>query len=398
MTESEWRSAGILTGLFFLTAGYIAYVIAPASVLPLFVEAFSVDKPTASASISAVFLTWAVLQIPGGYVLDRYDNRRLVALGAVVFVLAAAAGLVASSYPVFLLTRLISGASAVFIFVGSVNVLSQVLPETRQALGIGTFIASPPFGVALGQFTGPLLADPYGWRGAFAAYVLLAAVGLVVTLAFLRESMEVGSPVSLQQYATSLRNPSVLLVSTASLCTYAVWTFLVTWMPAYGTEVLGIDLAAAGATAALVPLAGIVSRPGGGWLSELIGGRLTPVIVTSFLASILLLYWLSGAPSPTAFAFLLALTGGAVNLSVGLYLVYVNSLTDAATQGTGLSVLLTFSQVGNLVSPVVGGWMIERYSWSAGFGFAAGLAVLGLVAIVAVSTTSSSLVRGRGTP
>ena len=160
-------------------------------------------------------------------------------------------------------------------------------------------------------------------------------------------------------------------------------------MPTYGPDVLGIELAAAGAATALVPLAGIVSRPGGGRLSERLGGRLQPVIVTSFIASILLLYLISVAPSPTAFAALLALTGGAVNLAVGLYLVYVNTLADAATQGTSLSVLFTFSQVGNLVAPVAGGWLIAELSWTAGFGFAVALAIVGLATILVAPAASS---------
>lgn len=94
---------------------------------------------------------------------------------------------------------------------------------------------------------------------------------------------------------------------------------------------------------------------------------------------------LSGAPSPTTFAVLLALTGASVNLAVGLYLVYVTLLADAATQGTSLSVLFTCSQIGNLVAPVAGGWLIVKFSWIGGFGFAIGMAILGLGAITFVA-------------
>lgn len=388
VTESGWRSAGILVGLFFLVAGFIAYAIAPASVLPLFMAEFSIGKPAASASISAVFLTWAVLQLPGGYLLDRYDTRWLVFAGAGVFILASVSGLLVSSYRVFLLTRLVGGASVVLIFVGSVTILSRVLPETRRALGLSIFIASPPFGIAIAQFAGPLIGVPYGWRAAVLAYTLLGAFGFLLVLVLLRHPVAATGRISVREFATTLRNPGVLLVSFASLCTYTVWTFLVTWMPAYGTEVLGFNLAAAGAATALVPLAGIVARPSGGWLSDLIDGRLRPVIGLSFLASIPLLYGLSTAPSPMAFAVLLALTGAAVNLGVGLYLVYVNQLSELATRGTSLSVLVTVSNIGNLSAPVLGGWIIVQFSWTAAFGFAVSLAIFGLLTILLVPLIS----------
>ena len=379
-----------------VSAGFIAYVIAPASTLPLFAAAFGVDKPTASAAISAVFLAWAVFQIPAGFVLDRSDNRRLVAAGTAGFVLAGLAGLLDVSYGTFLLTRVASGGAIALVFVGSVNVLNRVLPADRRALGVSLFIASPPLGVAVGQFSGPLIAGPFGWRAPLLVYTLVALVGLGVFLVALRRPVGAADRVTPAQFVAALRNGPVLLVSAASFCTYVVWTFLNTWMPTYGTEVLGIDLAAAGAAAALVPLAGIVARPAGGWLSARIGGRLVPVIVASFLATTVLLVLLSRAPAPTAFAILLALTGGAVNLSVGLYLVYVHGLADAATQGTSLAVLATVSQVGNLVAPVAGGWFIDRFSWTAGFGFAAALAVAGLVAVTLVPITARR--SGRGAP
>lgn len=388
MSTTTWRRWGTLVGLFLLTAGFIAYAIAPASIFPMFMETFDIGKPAAGTSISAIFLTWAILQIPGGYALDRYDNRRLVLGGGLLFVAASVCGLLTASYPAFLVTRLASGASAVFLFVGSINILSSVLPESRRAVGLSLFVASPPFGAALAQYAGPVLAGGHGWQAPFLAYTLLALVGLGLALTLHRQPTEVTDRVDFGQFLSALRQPAVLLVSVASFCTYAVWTFLNTWMPTYGNEVLGIELAAAGAAAAFVPLGGMVSRPVGGWISELLGGRLKPVIVLSFLASIALLYCLSVAPSPTAFAVLLALTGGAVNLAVGLYLVYVNLVADVATRGTSLSVLLTFSQSGNLVAPIAGGWLIDHLSWTAGFGFAAVLALVGLLAIALGPTPS----------
>lgn len=387
MVSSDWRTWGTLAGLFLLTAGLIAYAIAPASVFPVFMAAFAIGKPAASTSISAVFLTWALLQIPGGYLLDRFDNRHLVFLGAVVFVLTAVAGLLVQSYGLFLITRLVSGASAVFIFVGSVNILGHVLPEDREALGLGIFLSSPPFGLVIAQYSAPRIADLFSWQAAILVYTVIALIGLIISVALLRQPIRADGRVTVRQFVAALRNPAVLLVSIASFCTYSIWTFLNTWMPTYGNEVLGIELAAAGAATAMVPLAGIISRPGGGWLSEQLGGRLRPVIVLSFLASILFVSLLSIAPSLTTFVLLLALTGGAVNLAVGLYFVYVNTLAGASTAGTSLSVLQTFSQLGNLVAPVVGGWLIAEISWPAGFGFAVALAIIGLITILVVHHT-----------
>lgn len=90
----------------------------------------------------------------------------------------------------------------------------------------------------------------------------------------------------------------------------------------------------------------------------------------------------------TGFAVLLAFAGAAVNLAVGLYLVDVNALAELVTQGTSLSVLITFSQIENFTPPVVGGVGIEEISWTAGFGLAAVLAIADLITILVAPSTA----------
>lgn len=388
MEAGERRAWGILTGLFLLMAGLVAYIIAPASILPVFADAFEVDRSAASASISAVFLTWVALQIPAGYVMDRYDNRLLVGLGGAVFIASALGSAFVSDYGSFLALRAACGVGAVFVWIGGINILQSVFPASRRPLATTTYVASPPFGSAVALYTGPLLAARFDWRAPLLAFAVLGVLGLVAFTVLLRRPVEVDATVTIAQFLAALRNVPVLLVSLACFCSYTIWTFLTTWMPTYGTDVLGIELAVAGAATALVPVAGIVARPAGGWLSHRLGGRLSALIGVSFIATVPLLYGLSVAPSATAFAALLALSGAAVNLAIGLYFVYVNRLTEAATSATSLSVLSTFSQVGNLVAPVAGGWLIDGVSWTAGFGFVAALAVVGLVVVSTVSLTS----------
>ena len=374
----------LLGGLMLLSTGFIAAVIVPASVFPLFMAAFGVGKAAASATISGVFLAWALLQLPVGYALDRRENRRLVLLAGGAFLVVGLAALAVETYAVHLLFRLAMGACAALIFVGSLNVLAQVLPAERQALGTSLFLASPPLGIAVAPFGGPRIAASFGWRAAGVAAVGLAAAGLLVVAAVHREPVTTASEVTVAQYLAAVRDPDVLLVSTMALCSYAVWTYLTTWMPTYGTEVVGVDLATAGAAAALVPLAGLLARPGGGWVADRLGGRLRPVVAASFVATAALLLALGEARSPAAFAAVLALLGASVNLAVGLYFVYVARLADPATTATSLSVLAGLSQVGNLVAPAAGGWVIEAVSWSASLWVAAGVAVAGLVALALV--------------
>jgi predicted MFS family arabinose efflux permease len=51
----------VLGGCFLVATGFNAYLFAPASIVPLFVDEFGIDKPAAGLAISAVFLGWTLL-------------------------------------------------------------------------------------------------------------------------------------------------------------------------------------------------------------------------------------------------------------------------------------------------------------------------------------------------
>ena len=372
----------VLCGCFLVSTGFNAYLFAPAPVVPLLVEEFGVDKPTAGLAISATFLAWVLLQLPGGLLMDRYDNRLLVWAGAALLFVAAAAGVLAPDYRTFLLTRFLAGGSALFLWTTGANVVDRSFPASRRAVGTGLFIASAPAGVTLAQFAGPLIAAAAGWRATLLVYPTVTAVGLPFLYLLLRDPVRNEGRLELAAFAAALRNRTVLLVSVSSFCAYSLFVFFNSWMPTYGTDVVSLDLATAGALTAIVPAMGLLARPGGGWLSDRIGGRRRPVLVGTFLLVLPALLAVTAVSSLLGYAAVLVLAGIGSQLGTGVFYVYVGELSAEETRGTGLAVLTTLSISGALTAPVLTGWLIEQFSWDAAFGFGALLAVVGIVAVL----------------
>ena len=383
MTRVARRPWLVLAGCFLVSTGFNAYLLSPAPLLPLLVGEFGVDKPTAGLAISAAYVSWLVLQLPGGLLLDRHDNRRLVYAASAVFVVGAGAGAVAGSYPAYLGTRLVAGATAVFLWTASANIVTRTFPDDTRALGTSVFVASAPLGLAVAQYAGPLVAAAWGWRAVNLVYPLVTLAGLPVFALALDEPVRNPSRLSLAGFGRALAEPAVLAVAVASFFAYALFLFLNAWMPTYATEVLGSGLAAAGAATALVPLAGLAARPGGGWLSDRLGGRRRAVVALSFVVALPAVAGLALAGTLAAFAVALLLAGFAAQLGIGVVYVYADELAGAGAGGTSLALVTALSVGGALVSPVVGGWVVDAFSWGAGFGFAAVVAVAGLVATAA---------------
>ena len=380
-TESEARPWLVLAGCFLIGTGFNAYVFAPASIMPPFVAAFGIDKPTAGLAISVVFLAWALLQVPGGLLMDRYDNRVLVWIGVVVFLVAAVAGLFAPTYPTFLATRFVGGATAVFLWTANANIVGRSFPQARRAAGTSLFVASAPAGVTLAQAAGPPLEAAVGWRGVVAAYAVVAVFGVVPFTRALDAPVRNESTLSVGGFVDALGNRRVLAVAVSSFCAYSLFVFFNSWMPTYATEVVGVDAGTAGALAALLPAMGLAARPGGGWLSDRIGGRRRPVSVAAFLVVLPAIVVAAVATSVTGFAAALLVAGVGSQLGTGVFYVYVEELSPDESGGTSLAVLMTLSIAGSLVAPVAAGWLVESVSWTAAFGFGGLLGVAGIVAI-----------------
>ncbi|MFB6206502.1 MAG: MFS transporter [Haloglomus sp.] len=380
--DSMRRAWLVLAGCFLVASGFNAYLFAPASIVPPFVGTFDIDTPAVGLAISVAFLGWLVVQIPAGFLMDRYDNRKLVWAGVAVFFVAAAAGIFAPNYPAFLATRIVAGTAAAALWTANANIVGQAFPVERRAVGTSLFVTSAPAGVTLAQAAGPPLAAAFGWRSVLIAYPLVTVCGLPLFAATLRTPVRNEAQLSLSAFATALADRQILAVSVSSFCAYSLFVFFNSWMPTYATDVLRVDLGTAGVLAALVPAMGLAARPGGGWLSDRLGGRRRPVIIGAFLLVLPALVGAAMSSTTLGFAAALLLAGVGSQLGTGVFYVYVEEVSPAESGGTGLSVLMTLSIAGSLVAPVVAGWLIDVLSWTAAFGFGGVLAVVGIAAVV----------------
>ena len=380
-STSARRPWVVLAGCFLVATGFNAYLFAPASIISFFVEAFAIDKPAAGLSISVVFLGWVLFQIPSGLLMDRYDNRVLVWVGIAVFVGAAVVGPFAPTYPAFLVTRFVGGATAVFLWTANANIVAQSFPQARRAVGTSLVVTSAPAGATLAQVAGPPLQTVVGWRGVVAAYAVVTIAGVVPFVWALDDPIRNESALSLSGFATALSDKRVLAIATSSFCAYSLFVFFNSWMPTYAAEAVSVDLATAGVLSAIVPAMGLLARPGGGWLSDRLGGRRRPVIIAAFVLVIPALVVAAVATSVVWFAAALLLAGVGSQLGTGVFYVYVEEVSPPASGGTSLAVLMTLSIAGALVAPVAAGWLVDVASWTTAFGVGGVLALSGVAAV-----------------
>ncbi|MFI5772159.1 MFS transporter [Streptomyces sp. NPDC051658] len=130
--------------------------------------------------ISAAQLVPLVGLLVAGELLDRYDERWVVGMGACVVAVGLCAGGLAPGYGALLGVLLVVGAGYSTVQPGGSKSVASWFDASRRGLAMGIRQAGLPLGAALASAVLPLLAVAHGWRSTLVAGGLVALLGAIV--------------------------------------------------------------------------------------------------------------------------------------------------------------------------------------------------------------------------
>lgn len=125
----------------------------------------------------------AMLMIVAGRFGDIFGRRRLMYLGSVIFIIAAAGGGFASSIDMLIAFRALMGIGAAFLFILSGAVLAETADRDNQQKVIGIYAAVTGIGLAIGPFLGGFLVSVLSWRWVMWVNLPFLIVGLSICMA-----------------------------------------------------------------------------------------------------------------------------------------------------------------------------------------------------------------------
>jgi predicted MFS family arabinose efflux permease len=370
-----------LGGLWLLTAATHHYVVAPASVLPQVAAGLGVSSGRAVWLVSAVPASWAATNVALGVWIDRAGDYRTIAVGTLVVVVAggwSAGAARAGSFWSLLAARLVAGVAIGLVWTASTNLVGGAVSSANRGTAIGVFLTSAPAGFALGQATGPVV----GWPASLLVMPVVALPAFaLVTVSVGRLSLDPPTDAGVAR-ADVLRHRTVWYGCAMAFAAYSYYLFLNSWLPTYLAQEFAVSTTVGGALAAVFPAMGVLSRVGGGAVSDrLLGGRRVPVLRAAFLVSLPTVVALAWTRWLAVVVATLVVAGFVVQLTFGVVYSYVREAVDAGVTGTALAFLTTAGISGAFSAPLVTGALIE---WSGGyaaaFGYAAILVSLGLAA------------------
>ena len=201
--------------------------------------------------LSAFVMTYALFQVPAGYLVDRWDLRWSYAAAVAWWSLAALATSVVPSLGMLLVCRALLGVGESFNWPCALKVTARVLPPSDRSLGNGIFNSGAAVGAVVTPLVVNMLTPRFGWRTTFAVIGSAGFVWVAIWLFLVRGEQRrlLGKRESKRVEGIPL-NPSrprlapTALIGFAAVLTAAIAVALATFQ--YGPAALWLGIAVGG--------------------------------------------------------------------------------------------------------------------------------------------------------
>ena len=370
-------------------------------------------SPTIQGAVmSAFFLGYVTLQIPAGYLSDRFGGKWVLGLGVLfwsLFTLLTPAS-AALGITMLLACRFLMGVAEAVTWPSIYSLYSRWVHPDRRASAVGLMNSGISGGSVIALICTPWLISVWSWQGAFYLYGLLGILwfGVWAPLARSRpteptqwetESATAQAPVQTPQSDSTsgtqyprltvgrmLRSRAVWAIAIAHICINWSLYLVLSWFPTFVNRELGADLQLAGFLALAPTIVSLIMAPFAGRLFDrLVANGRDRLKVRRAMQS-LAFVGITAAMMAITLTDSLILSVAVITLSNALTAFSIGGFAtnhlDIAPNQSGLlmGVTNTLAAVSSSASVFVSGWIQDLSGgWDAVFLTAAAVSVFGAV-------------------
>jgi MFS family permease len=336
-------------------------------------------------AISAFAYPYAILQLAGGWLGDRFHVRYVLAVCGIIVCIATLLTGASTTFAMLVFARTLLGLGEGLAFPTATRALAIWLPPERWGFAQGITHAAARLGNAL---TPPLIAALLAYTTWHVSLYLLGSLSLLWTFAWLwatpkqqekSEKVEVAVP----WFKLAKR---MLPITAVDFCYgWTLWVFL-TWLPLFFFQHFGLDLKHSALFSSGVLLAGVLGDTTGGFLTDRIYRRTGSLqkarrnlIVVGMLGTFFFLLPVLSARNVTQVALLLSVACFFSELIVAP--IWAIPMDIAPRYAGTASGMMNFGfGVAGIISPVLFGKILDSTgSWAACFYVSLVILVLGAV-------------------
>ena len=366
-----------------------------ATATPEFVAYFRLSDPDRGLLNSAFFWTYGLLQIPAGFLVDRFGPKWPLSAGVLVWCLFSAACGLANGLWALLGLRMLLGLGEAVITPAGLRWIRDHIEEPRRGTAAGIFFAGSKYGPAVAAPIAAFLIKHHGWRTMFidqglagliwlAPWLLLASSGRLVGAASLAATKEAEPPEP--PFVDVFKMPLMwgTLIGTFAY-NYFVF-YALSWLPSYFVEHRHVPLTSSGlysgfsygGMAAMAIFGGFAAD----WFiargSRPLTTRRAFTIAGLLIASTEVFGAFASTLNGALFFSILSMAG--LGLATANYWSLPQTATPKALAGRVAGAQNMALTLAGILAPILTGWLLK---WSGGY--AAPMAATGVILMLGVA-------------
>ena len=370
----KFQSENKYVVFFFLYMGFcISYIDRSAIglALPSISKDFALAPTQMGVVISAFFIGYSIMQIPGGWLADHFGSKTVICVALTLWSIFTFTTGHASTLAGLLFLRFVFGLCEGPYAGSCYRAIAEYFPrELRPAFTTGILSSN-----YIGSAIAPIIIVPlilfFGWRGMFQA---LGCIGLVYVFFYIfcvkqtkpAEEVKAGKKENKTKYFLHLMKFSIIWkLVLCAFCVSCINKGLDAWMPTYLIAERGINLKAVGYVTPIPFMASFLSTAGCGWLmNKYFDKKENYMIAICAVMTAIFLYLMYNAETLFwvvvfqcgVYFFKACILGSAVAI--------VLKIVTGSIAGSASTLVNMGGQVAGFISPVIMGYLVSAFNGS----------------------------------
>lgn len=381
-TGSRWRVRYSILGIIW--AGWLFSFLDRMVIsisLPFIGQDLNLDATLQGGILSAFFAGYALFQIPGGMLADKFGSRKVMSIAIGWWsVFTSLTGFV-TTYPMMLFCRCVFGVGEGCFPGASWKMIATYFPPKERATATAIQSSVNTLGPAVASLVAASIIAAYGWRSVF---IVLGIPGLLVAASMWiyfkdnpakhphmtkEELAELELPAANElngaaandgmSFKAFLRKPILWqMVFIWFLYDITYWGF-VSWLPSYLMKVRGMSLMKTGIVGSMPFFVGAVGTLLGGYLSDRIKGQRKWLYIPNALIASVFLYLMYTVPSADMAIIYQCVASFFMFLAMAAFWGLVMDVIPPNIMGSSSGTVNFGGQVAGFISPFVMGYLID---------------------------------------
>lgn len=351
--------------------------------------------------LSSFFAGYAIMQLPGGWLADRFGARRVLMTSVIIWSIFTGLTGAAWSMVSMIIIRFLFGIGEGGFQPSSSKIISQTFPQERRAGAMSIMLSSGGIIALIIPVLSVTMLTTIGWRITFVIMGIIGAVIAALYWYFIKlpnndENRDTQNSTGVQKgsFKMLFKTPLMLNLFIAYFSLYAVNWGLATWLPTYLVNVRGLNLVSLGWLQTIPGVAQLLGIFISGYLiDKLSKGREKTAGAFACLCISILLYLMFTASSVTSFIIYQTVIMLILSFVVILLPAIVLKNLPSSVAGSGMGLVNTGGQLAGFITPLAIGFIVEAFngSFNAAFWMLIVFAFICAVALLTINYEKGAL-------